>query len=80
MPYEISAQIAQSTADLQGTLDANNEDLIQTIISAVGSQTAAIVAALARLNTGGAGLSAQQVVAAINQQTLMFGASPLRGV
>ena len=80
MPYEVAAQIAQSTADLQGTLDANNEDLIQTIISVVGSQTTAIVAALARLNSAGGGVSPQQVVAAINQQTLMFGASPLRGV
>ena len=80
MPYDVSAQIARSTEEIKGTLDANNEDLIQAIISAVGSQTSAIVAALARMNTGGAGLSAQQVVAAINQQTLMFGASPLRGV
>ena len=82
MPYEVSAQIAKSTADIQGTLDANNEDLIQTIISVIGQQTAAIVAALqATQRGGGAGsVNAQQIINDINRRTQMFGASPLAGM
>ena len=80
MPYEVSAQIAKSTAEINSTLNANNEDLIQTIISVAGQ----IVAALNRQNSqqpAGAGvLTAQQVINEINRQTLMFGASPLKGV
>lgn len=79
MPYEVSAQIAKSTADIQGTLNANNEDLIQTIISVAGQ----LVAAVGRIQpgqTGQGGLTAQQVINEINRQTLMFGASPLKGV
>ena len=79
VPYEVSAQIAKSTADLQGTLNANNEDLIQTIISVAGQ----LVAAVGRIQPGqpsAAGLTAQQVIDEINRRTLMFGASPLKGV
>jgi hypothetical protein len=80
MPYEVSAQIAKSTAEINSTLNANNEDLIQTIISVAGQ----IVAALNRQNSpqpvGAGGLTAQQVINEINRQTLMFGASPLKGV
>ena len=81
MPYEVSAQIAKSAADIQGTLDANNEDLIQTIISVIGQQTAAIVAALQGQRHGNVGgLNAQQIINEINRRTQMFSASPLAGV
>ena len=79
LPYEVSAQIARSTADLQGTLDANNEDLIQTIISVAGQ----IVAAIQRQPSGGVsvgGATAQQLINEINRRTQMFSASPLKGV
>ncbi len=78
MPYEVSAQIAKSAADIQGTLDANNEDLIQAIISVIGQQTAAIVAALQRQGAVG-GMSPQQVVDYINRRSMM-GLQPLKGV
>lgn len=78
MPYEVSAQIAQSTDRLQHTLDANNEDLIQTIIS-VASQ---IVAAMNNrpAQQSASGMTAQQVINEINRRTQMFSASPLKGV
>lgn len=79
LPYEVSAQIAKSTADLQGTLNANNEDLIQTIISVAGQ----IVAAIQRQPSGGGsvgGPTAQQLINEINRRTQMFSASPLKGV
>lgn len=79
LPYEVSAQIAKSTADIQGTLDANNEDLIQTIISVAGQ----IVAAIQRQPSGGGsvgGITAQQLINEINRRTQMFSASPLKGV
>ena len=78
LPYEIAAQLARAGKDIENTLNANNEDLIQVIVSAVGAQTNAIVAALQALRAGGdGGLSARQVIDAINRQTQMFGASPL---
>ena len=78
MPYEVSAQLARSTADIQGTLDANNEDLIQTIISVAGQ----IVAAVRASSNGGAtdkneGPTAAQLIDEINRRTLMMGASPI---
>ena len=83
MPYEVAAQIARTGEDLRDAMDANNEDLIQTIISVVGSQTAALVAALqANRQQGGqvGGLTAQQIISQINRQTQMFGVSPLEGI
>ncbi len=82
LPYEVAAQVARTGADIQATLDANNEDLIQTIISVIGAQTTAIVTALQasrQAGTGGA-LTAQQVINEINRRTQMFSASPLKGV
>ena len=81
MPYEVSEQIARSASDIQDTLDANHEDLIQTIISLAGQ----IVAAVQRVEsrgaaTGAGGMSAQQIIDEINRRTQMFSASPLRGV
>ena len=77
MPYEVSAQIARSTADIQGTLDANNEDLIQTIISVAGQ----IVAAVRASDKAGAGVTggptASQLIDEINRRTLMMGTSPI---
>ncbi|MDO4866152.1 MAG: hypothetical protein Q4C10_06305 [Clostridia bacterium] len=83
VPYEVAAQAATSAADMQATLDANNEDLIQTIISVIGAQTTAIVAALQAMERRGASgspLTAQQVINEINRRTQMFSASPLKGV
>lgn len=82
MPYEVSAQIARSTADLQGTLDANNEDLIQTIISVAGQIVAAIQAQErnARGQASSNSASAQQVIEEINRRTQMFAVSPLKGM
>ena len=82
MPYEVAAQVARTGADIQATLDANNEDLIQTIISVIGAQTTAIVTALqaTRQTTTGGALTAQQVINEINRRTQMFSASPLKGV
>ena len=77
MPYEVSAQIARSTADIQGTLDANNEDLIQTIISVAGQ----IVAAVRASDKAGAGVTGgpttSQLIDEINRRTLMMGTSPI---
>ena len=80
LPYDVAAQIARTGADIQNTLDANNEDLIQTIISVIGAQTSAIVAALKanpRQGTAVGGLTAQQVIDDINRRAQMFGESPL---
>lgn len=78
MPYEIAAQIAQSTDRLERTLDANNEDLIQTIISVA----AQIVAAMNSrpVQQSARSVTPQQVIDEINRRTQMFGASPLMGV
>ena len=77
MPYEITAQIAQTGADLRATLDANNEDLIQTIISVAGQ----IVAVLGNREQGtdnrNSGATAQQIIDEINRRTQMLGRSPL---
>ncbi len=81
MPYAVSAQIAKSSADIQGTLDANNEDLIQTIISVAGQIVAAVNGLKAQQRQGApGGMSAQQIINEINRRTQMFGASPLQGV
>ena len=80
MPYEVTAQIAKSTSDLQSTMDANNEDLIQTIISVAGQIVTAIQRGNRSQPTGGNGITAQDVIDEINRRTLMFGASPLKGV
>ena len=81
LPYDVAAQVARTGMDLQNTLDANNEDLIQTIISVIGAQTSAIVSAL-RTNqqqqgTVNNGLTAQQLIDDINRRAQMFGSSPL---
>ena len=82
LPYDVAAQIAKSGEDICNTLDANNEDLIQTIISVIGAQTTAIVTALRSSGQTRTteGINVQQVINEINRQTLMFGASPLKGV
>ncbi len=80
LPYEVAAQIARTSTDIQNTLDANNEDLIQTIISVIGAQTSAIVAALrANPQNGSAsnGLTTQQLINDINRRARMFGSSPV---
>ena len=79
VPYEVAARIAQAGEAIEATLNANNEDLIQTIISVIGTQTSAIVAALQQLQHGGApeGMSLRQIIDGLNRQTQMFGVSPL---
>ena len=80
LPYDVAAQIERAGMDIQNTLDSNNEDLIQTIISVIGAQTSAIVSAL-RTNqqqgTANNGLTAQQLINDINRRAQMFGGSPL---
>ena len=78
LPYDVSAQIAKTGQDIMTAMDANNEDLIQTIISVAGQ----IVNALGGLRAAPAvgGVTAQQVINALNQRTQMFGESPLQGV
>ena len=82
LPYDVVMQMQRSNAELQSTLDANNEDLIQTIISVVTAQTSAIVGAINNQNRGGgvSRINAQQIINEINQRTQMFNASPLKGV
>ena len=84
MPYEIAAQIERSNLQLQNTMNANNEDLIQSIISAVTSQTLAIVAAINSLanstSRSGGGMSSQQIIEEINRRTQMYSRSPIMGV
>jgi hypothetical protein len=81
LPYDVAAQIAKTGADIQGTLDANNEDLIQTIISVIGAQTSAIVAALKanpqQQGVAAGALTAQQMIDDINRRAQMFGSSPI---
>ena len=79
VPYEVAARIAETGEAIEATLNANNEDLIQTIISVIGAQTSAIVAALQQLQHGGApeGMSLRQIIDGLNRQTQMFGVSPL---
>ena len=81
LPYDVAAQIARSGEDLQSTLNANNEDLIQTVISVAGQIVAAVQAidrSGTRQNTSG-GLTARQLIDEINRRTQMFGGSPLMG-
>ena len=84
MPYDVAMQIARSTQELQNTLDANNEDLIQAMVSAIGNASQSIVQAMMtqmmRGNTTGRGLTSGQVIDDINRSGLMFGQSPIKGV
>lgn len=83
MPYDVSAQIARSTAALQGTLDANNEDLIQAMVSAIGNASLTIVNAIQaqmRGMGGGNNVTAQQLINEINRQSMMYGRTPIQGV
>ena len=81
-PYEVSRQ-GRGDERLRGALDANNADLIQTIISVIGAQTSAIVQAVNGLQGAGRGegaVSAQRIIDEINRRTQMYALSPLRGV
>ncbi|MBQ9039303.1 MAG: hypothetical protein IJ119_07445 [Clostridia bacterium] len=80
LPYDVAAQIARAGMDIQNTLDANNEDLIQTIISVAGQIVAAVQAQGNREQGTGnrnGGLTAQQVIDDINRRAQMFGSSPI---
>ena len=80
LPYEVAAQIAATGERIETTLNANNEDLIQTIISVAGQIVAAIQRQSATPSVGSGGPSLQQIIDGLNRQTQMFGASPLKGV
>ena len=85
MPYEVAAQIARSTADIQNTLDTNNEELIQAMVSAISNAAASIVMAMnLHGNNNNAPLTARAmsnaVIDEINRRTRMTGQSPLTGV
>ena len=79
LPYDVAARIARTGMDIQNTLDANNEDLIQTIVSVAGQIVAAVQASgHARQPEHAAnGLTAQQVIDDINRRAQMFGNSPV---
>ena len=81
LPYDVAAQVARTGMDLQNTLDANNEDLIQTIISVAGQIVAAVQSSANREpatgTRGNGGLTAQQLIDDINRRAQMFGSSPL---
>ncbi len=81
MPYDVAAQIARTGMDIQNTLDANNEDLIQTIISVAGQIVAAVQSQGNREqgtgNRNSQGLTAQQLIDDINRRAQMFGSSPI---
>ena len=80
LPYDVAAQIARTGSDIQNTLDANNEDLIQTIISVAGQIVAAVQGQGNREQATGnrnGGMTAQQVIDDINRRAQMFGSSPI---
>ena len=79
LPYDVAAQIERAGMDIQNTLDANNEDLIQTIISVAGQIVAAVQASGRNQTQGMAnnGLTAQQLINDINRRAQMFGSSPV---
>ncbi|MBQ3303286.1 MAG: hypothetical protein IJH03_01955, partial [Clostridia bacterium] len=81
LPYDVAAQIARAGMDIQDTLDANNEDLIQTIVSVAGQIVAAVQSAGNREqgtgNRNSQGLTAQQIIDDINRRAQMFGSSPI---
>jgi hypothetical protein len=80
LPYEVAAQIAATGAGIETTLNANNEDLIQTIISVAGQIVAAIQRQSVAPSAGSRGPSLRQIIDGLNRQTQMFGVSPLKGV
>jgi len=76
----VAAQIARAGMDIQNTLTANNEDLIQTIISVAGQIVAAVQAQGNREQGTGnrnGGMTAQQIIDDINRRAQMFGSSPV---
>ena len=83
MPYDVAMQIARSTQELQNTLDANNEDLIQAMVSAVGNAAQSIVQAMmtqAARGNQNCPMNTRMVVDDINRAGQMFGQSPIKGV
>jgi hypothetical protein len=78
LPYDIAAQIARTGESIERTLNDNNEDLIQTIISVAAQLAAAMRAGQTAPATAG-GMNAQQLINEINRRTQMFGTSPIMG-
>ena len=82
MPYEIVAEIRRSTDKITGCIDGNTEELIQAMIGAFSSQTAAITSALSALGAlsgGQGGTSFNDLKDMANTWTRMFGKSPFFG-
>ena len=82
MPYDVAMQISRSAQDIQNTLNANNEDLIQAMVSAMNNAANSIAQVIQRqmLSTGSNGKRSTDAIDVINRQSLMFGKSPLKGV
>lgn len=78
MPYDTTARAESSMSEVQNILDANNEDLIQTIIYGIGQIVSAIQSQDRRERRSD--LSAQQVINEINRRALMYSQSPIKGV
>ena len=80
IPYSVAEQIAKSASDLQNTMNANNEDLIQTIISVASQVVVAVNGLQEQQGRGVNGYNAQRILDDLNRRTQMFFTSPLKGV
>jgi len=86
VPYEITAEIRRSTAELKAAIAEAAEEIIQTIISATGSQTSTLSSAFESALREYAGRNGfdpdsfvQYIIDDINRRTQALGVSPLIG-
>ena len=81
-PYAVASEAAQRDRVLQDTMNNNNEDLIQAMVSAIGNAANAIITAVQAQggNNHIAGLTSRQVLDEFNRAAMMYAASPLKGV
>lgn len=81
-PYAVASDAAQRDRELQDTMNNNNEDLIQAMVSAIGNAANAIITAVQTQggNNHIAGLTSRQVLDEFNRAAMMYAASPLKGV
>ena len=81
-PYAVASEAAQRDRALQDTMNNNNEDLIQAMVSAIGNAANAIITAVQAQggNNHIAGLTSRQVLDEFNRAAMMYAASPLKGV
>ena len=82
LPYSATVQADRTAEALRQALDANNEDLIRAMVSAIGNAASAVVAAVQAQDRGGRGdgLTSRLLIDDINRRAQMFAASPLKGV